>query len=220
MSYDPTWVEVLKAAVASGLSGVHTCLPGSVLNYDPETQTAKVQIMLSEFDSPIAPLEGVPVRFPRFGNFRIVGPVPPGQEVDLHFYEIDPSRWEETGKISQPNILRRHGLFAFAVLGAASKPNALPATPDDLRLGLADGTIDIVITPEAILLGDATATDFVSTALKVAAALAALKAAVDAAEIVETGASGLGGMAALKAALDTATWPTAFSTAATKVKAI
>lgn len=62
-------------------------LPGEIVEWDPKTQTAKIQPLykkrLNGEPTMLPELEDVPVRFPRIGGFVITMPVKAGDKVTL-----------------------------------------------------------------------------------------------------------------------------------------
>lgn len=71
---------VIQQGIRNYMKDVHTCLPGKIVSFDPEKQTAEVQLLISrQFKTgdpqPLPKLINVPVRFPRAGGFNITFPV-------------------------------------------------------------------------------------------------------------------------------------------------
>ncbi len=154
---EPSTEEVILAAVKAGLAQVHTQLPGIVKSYDAATKTASVEPAVFT-ENPRAPIPGVPVKFPSGGGYRLVWPLQAGDEVTLHFYELDPTRFRVTGEAGKAQVKRRHGQFCFATPGDESVPGLADINAgDDARFGRSDGSVDIVVTPSQVLLGSAAA---------------------------------------------------------------
>lgn len=176
---DPSLLEVMRAVIAAELREVHTTLPGVVTAYDPVTQRAHVQPVIRAVepdgtfaDRPVIP--HVPVRFPYGKGFTLIWPLEPGDHVDLHFVDDDPSAWRNTGQMSDPLFLARHGMFAYATPGCrpdGKNPNADgAASATRLVIGREGGSLQIRIDSTNIELGKAP-TDYVALASKVDARL-------------------------------------------------
>ena len=84
--------EALKQEIFHSL---HCALPGNVISFDPETQTAAIQ------------------------------PAVTGDACLVVFSDVDIDRWFETGEASAPNSPRRHSLsdgFAFVGFRIPASP--------------------------------------------------------------------------------------------------
>ena len=103
----PTERDALKRDFFSSL---HCALPGKVLSFDAETQTAEIQPAVKLGSLTYPPLSGVPVFMP------VPFEVNPGDACLVVFADIDIDSWLETGEASVPKSARRHSLsdgFAF-----------------------------------------------------------------------------------------------------------
>ena len=103
----PAEREALKQDFFSSL---HCALPGNIVSYDSEKQTAEIQpaVKLGSMTYPI--LSDVPVFMP------VPFEVNPGDACLVIFADIDIDNWFQTGEASVPNSARRHSLsdgFAF-----------------------------------------------------------------------------------------------------------
>ena len=99
--------EALKQEIFSSL---HCALPGTVVSYDAERQTADVQpaVKLGSMNYPV--LSDVPVFMP------VSFEVNPGDPCLVIFADIDIDAWLETGEPQEPKSARKHSLsdgFAF-----------------------------------------------------------------------------------------------------------
>jgi hypothetical protein len=149
----PSEAEVLRAAMEAAVKTVMTSLPGKVVNYDPDTKLATVEPMVHN-GNPIPPIPDVPVKWPRFGGYRLVGPLNAGDEVTIHFYKWDPSRFRVSGERAQSNVVRDAGLYAIAVPGSESEGDAYDGGGDGfLHIGQDDASIEIIVTPNQVRLG-------------------------------------------------------------------
>ena len=89
---------------------LHCALPGNVVSFDPETQTAEVQpaVKLGSMHWPL--LSDVPVFMP------VPFAVHPGDACLVVFSDVDIDAWMENGEVQEPKSARKHSLsdgFAF-----------------------------------------------------------------------------------------------------------
>ena len=85
---------------------LHCALPGNIVSFDPDTQTASIQ--------PAVKLGSLP--YPILTDVPVFMPIPFGDACLVVFSDVDIDRWFETGEASAPNSPRRHSLsdgFAF-----------------------------------------------------------------------------------------------------------
>ncbi len=105
-SRQPSWPEVLDAATAAALRGVHTAMLGTIRSYDAAAQSASVELAVhlptaaGEF-AQVAPVEG-PVLWP--------GAWAAGDRCLVAFLEESAAKWLETGSVEAPDVQIRHGL--------------------------------------------------------------------------------------------------------------
>ena len=91
-------------------SSLHCALPGTVVSFDAERQTAEIQpaVKVGSMSYPI--LADEPVFMP------VPFEVHPGDACLVVFSDVDIDAWLETGEAAVPNSARRHSLsdgFAF-----------------------------------------------------------------------------------------------------------
>jgi hypothetical protein len=172
----------MEAAVKT----VMTSLPGKVVSYDPATKLATVEPMVHN-GNPIKPIPDVPVKWPRFGGYRLIGPLNVGDEVTLHFYKWDPSRFRVSGERSQSNAVREAGIYAIAVPGSETEGSAYNGGGGDgkLHLGIDNAVTEIKVDEDSITLKAATVnlvsdspSDAAALASKVNAALTKIQSAL------------------------------------------
>ncbi len=89
---------------------LHCALPGNVVSFDAEKQTAEIQpaVKVGSMSYPI--LADVPMFMP------VPFEVNPGDACLVVFSDVDIDTWLETGEAAVPNSARRHSLsdgFAF-----------------------------------------------------------------------------------------------------------
>lgn len=165
-----TQEEAHAAQIDGRLKDLHTCMPGIVASFDPDTQTASVQPAIkrifTEKGAVNLPLcVDVPVQFPGGGDFFLTFPVKPGDECMLHFSERCIDFWHANGGVQLPGEYRLHDLSdAMATVGINCQPRKIPvfnATDTELRSRAGDiritvkpnGTIEAVNPASSHVLG-------------------------------------------------------------------
>lgn len=154
-----TQEEAHAAQIEGRLKDLHTCLPGIIASFDPDTQTASVQPAIkrifTEKGAVNLPLcVDVPVAFPGGGDFFLTFPVKAGDECILMFSERAIDNWHASGGTQTPAEYRLHDLSdGIAIVGLNSQPHKLASlqmTGAELRtrsrstyIRLEDGTIFI-----------------------------------------------------------------------------
>ena len=120
----PTMSDVIKFAIENRLVDLHTCMPGTIVEYDPTTQKAKVQPQFQRRfrdgqTLPLPAIDNVPVRMPRAGKAFIHLPLKAGDPVTLHFHERSLDTWKQEGGSVDPGTeSRKHALSdAYAEVG-------------------------------------------------------------------------------------------------------
>jgi hypothetical protein len=127
-----------RVQIEGRLKNVHTMLPGIIISFDAEKQTAQVQPAIQRvFSAPgpdgnplgpvnLPPCVDVPVAFPGGGDFFLTFPVKPGDECILLFSERAIDYWYAYGGVQLPAEYRLHDLSdAVAVVGLNSQPRKL-----------------------------------------------------------------------------------------------
>ena len=98
---------------------LHCALPGNVVSFDPERQTAEIQpaVKIGLLSYPL--LSDVPVFMPVSFEVR------PGDACLVVFADVDIDHWLETGEASVPGSARRHSLSdGFAFVGFQAERSA------------------------------------------------------------------------------------------------
>lgn len=186
--------DVASAATRTALDGLHTCIPAIVQAYYTDNQTVDVlpvvrTALLDENGEPVYEdwpvIPNVPLGILKTNKFVIHIPVEEGDTVMLYFSEADFGIWRDTGQVSNPSDLRRHGVgYPVAVpcivtntqaKGWVSKTNS----GTKIIIGSTTTVSEVQIDESFIQLGHA-ATDFVALASKVDSALTAIQTAFDA----------------------------------------
>lgn len=157
--------------------GLYTNLPGEIVEYDPKTQMAVVQPLITDSDNlRMPPVDRVPVIFPSGGGAVMSFPIKKGEKCWISYSMFPISEWLGTdGK--QPikkNLSRSHHInecVAYVGLGTA-KSNYQPH-PDKVmvRNGKTMMTLDdngtVEITGKLIVSDTITGKDFISSAINV-----------------------------------------------------
>jgi hypothetical protein len=133
MTEQGDWAETIRGAIARSLDGVHTSIPAKVKSYDAALQQVAVEPVIKGMPA----MQDVPVAWPRGGGFFVHLPLAAGDHVLLVFCEQDFSPWRLSGNAMAPAILRRHGLFSYAVPGAS--PTIAPLATASTLTGAAIG---------------------------------------------------------------------------------
>lgn len=155
-------------------------MPGIVQTYYPEDRTADVQIAVKNFlptidesgtdtdfafeDFGIVPR--MPIAWPRFGGFAIIGRLNLGDEVTCIFYDLPVGDFRATGQVSAPTRLERHGMDGIAMpCSIADTHPVIDAAPaaGEMVVGLDGDPAQIHISAGTIKLGSA-ATSFAAKA--------------------------------------------------------
>ena len=106
-SLSPAERDALKRDFFSSLQ---CALPGKILSFDAETQTAEIQPAVKLGSLTYPPLSGVPVFMP------VPFEVNPGDACLVIFADIDIDAWLSSGEAEEPLSARKHSLsdgFAF-----------------------------------------------------------------------------------------------------------
>lgn len=154
-----TQEEAHAAQIEGRLKDLHTCLPGIIASFYPDTQTASVQPAIkrifTEKGAVNLPLcVDVPVQFPGGGDFFLTFPVKPGDECMLHFSERCIDFWHTNGGVQLPGEYRLHDLSdAMATVGINSQPRKIGAfNIDGTELRTREGTTFVRVEQEKIVL--------------------------------------------------------------------
>ncbi|MEK8128657.1 Gp138 family membrane-puncturing spike protein [Paenibacillus filicis] len=155
--------EFYRRLLEGASSNIRVAIPGIVFEFDPNTQTASVQVAIREriidadlkqkwIEVPL--LLDVPIIIPRAGGFALTLPVKAGDECLVIFADMCMDAWFSSGGVQNQIERRRHDLSdGFAILGPWSQPRKLSnysQTAAQLRsedgqtvISLSPGKIDI-----------------------------------------------------------------------------
>lgn len=180
MAEPPDFSAVLEAYIAAGLAEVNKTTPARVSAYDADTQTCSVTPMVQVPDSlggyhQLPDLDGVKVAHIRGGGFMVAVPLTVGDFVLLIFQDQSTAEFHQTGAVSKPKDVRRHGLYAYALPCVFPDSKALAsASGTKLVIGKDGSDARIEFDGTTVAVGPG-ATDAAALASKVDAALADLK---------------------------------------------
>lgn len=151
--------EAASAQIEGRLKDLHTMMPGIIVSFDPDKQTAVVQPAIKRIFTERGAVNlpvcvDVPVAFPGGGEFWLTFPVQAGDECILQFSERAIDNWYASGGAQAPAEYRLHDLSdGIAQVGLNSQPKKLEdlqMTGAELRtrsrstyIRLEDGTIYI-----------------------------------------------------------------------------
>ena len=126
--------RLLRESFEYNMTNVHTCFPGTVVKYDPDTRRADIQPSLKRkmpegkfMDFPVLP--DIPIQFPGTKNCTIHFPLEKDDEVSVHVMERSTDVWRDSGGAGiEDKDPRRFNLQdCFAVPGL--QPKDFPGTP-------------------------------------------------------------------------------------------
>lgn len=163
---DPSLLDALTVWLENRLADVHTILPGKVVAFYPDSQSADVQPLLKRTirlpgeDPKVIEYPQVtkaPVVYPRGAGWRITWPLKAGDLVLVAVGERSLDRWlSGDGAAVAPGDPRKHDLSDAVVLaGLAPYGSAIPDIgTEDLVLGREDASSELRLKPDGtILLG-------------------------------------------------------------------
>ncbi len=164
---DWTLEELFEHMRDAHANELHTATPARVDSYDVATQTATVTPMLKRtlptedgdtVSEALPSIHAVPVVFFRAGGYYIHSALAEGDTVLLIVLERDPSRWLQTGEVSETLDVRMHHLaHAVAIAGLFPNGERLSGLSNDsLELGRVGGPI-VKITSSEVQAGGAVA---------------------------------------------------------------
>lgn len=129
MTAQRTLTDLIKTTFREEMKKVGTSIPGHIISFDPETQTAQVQIGIvrvdingKRFNPP--PLIKCPVVLTGGSNFIIEHKIEPKDECLIIFSQRCIDGWVNSGGIANNPILRYHEFDdAIIIMGVRSQPN-------------------------------------------------------------------------------------------------
>lgn len=150
--------DVLRLSISGALAFVWTALPGEIVDFDEDLQTASVQptvqaeVRLPDGSASLVTMPlllDCPVYFPQGGQAVFTFPVSPGDECLAVFASRCIDSWWQSGGVQPPATFRMHNLSdGFAFAGFRSKPNKLSAfSTTKAQLRSLDGNTLVEIDP-------------------------------------------------------------------------
>jgi len=122
--------EAIRRAIENKTDNLRVAMPGTIVDFDADVQTATVQPLLKErvggqwLTLPL--LLDVPCFFPRAGGYCLTFPVKAGDECIVLFNDMCIDSWWQSGGIQAQAEIRRHDLSdAMCLLGITSVPQAV-----------------------------------------------------------------------------------------------
>lgn len=109
--------------------------PGIIHSFDAATQTAEIQLALTErikidgveSNEKVPLLVDVPIVIPQIKGYSLTFPIEVGDECLVIFSDTCFDAWFQSGGIQNQMDLRRHDLSdGFAIIGVKSQPNVIP----------------------------------------------------------------------------------------------
>ena len=140
---DPELAELIRRAIASERVDIQVSMPGIVVSYDAETETAEIQpaTRRARYNSDdeivaedIPPIQNVPVIWPSCAAFSFHGVLAPGDGVDLVFSTYSHAGYRNTGKLATPLDLRPQSL-SYPKAYPGFKPKSATGKDTDNSVG-------------------------------------------------------------------------------------
>jgi hypothetical protein len=152
--------EPLRKGLENLGAGLRVAIPGIIVSFDSEKQTARVQVAIREKIrqgtnlswETVPILLDVPILIPRAGGYALTLPVTSGDECLVIFGDCCIDAWWQSGGVQNQVEKRRHDLSdGFAVLGIWSQPHVLSDyATDAAQLRNEDGTAYIELKGDAV----------------------------------------------------------------------
>ena len=122
--------ECLRRAIENKLDNFRVAMPGKIIDFDEEVQTATIKPLIKEYVrgkwESLPMLPDVPCFFPRAGGYCLTFPVKPGDECLIIFNDMCLDSWWQSGDEQTQLETRRHDLSdAMCLLGITSVPKAV-----------------------------------------------------------------------------------------------
>lgn len=158
MATTPSFTTAIQSIVQRIVYGIHTSLPGRVLDYDASKQTATVQPMLKALAGlpsavkqlvDLPPIPNVPVSWPGGGGHGMHAPLAEGDQVLLVFCEHSIDRWQasngenpvDAGDYNRGTLA---GAVALPLIRTASQAWDSLSAGSGVRVGSDSGSFDAV----------------------------------------------------------------------------
>jgi hypothetical protein len=167
-----TLTEMVESTVSEILKDVGTSIPGHVLEFDEDSQSAKIQVGVERINRDgktfvLEPIVNVHVHFPG-GDYCVEYEINKGNEGVILVCQRCIDGWKEQGGVAGQPILRKLDIQdALFIPGIRSKPNALSSFANDgIRLRNKDASEYVWLKSSGIEIKTGGDVDIISTALK------------------------------------------------------
>lgn len=174
---NPLLDQFAKTLMEATKGGIHTIIPAEIVSYDPDKQTAEVQITVrsrrldksteesvSYLPKPIA---NVPVQFPSAAGFSFTWPLAPRDKVTLLVADRSISEWKATGQQDNDPIIKHRFNLSDAICLPGLISPADPLTKAYSDKVYINSTHPFIIDCHDIRLSGPNPTDFVALSDKV-----------------------------------------------------
>ena len=158
---EPTLAGLFELAKDNIMSELRCVMPGEIVSFNPEEQTAEARIMMQRrkggeileypmlVDCPCVVLGG--------GDSRITFPIKAGDGCIVLFADRDIDSWYAEGKAMPPRTNRRHSISdAFILVGIRHRKNKISDYYAD-GMEIRQGDFYLRFMPESIMATDGTA---------------------------------------------------------------
>lgn len=152
-----TLEDVLASWSRRAQSEVNVSLPGVVLDYDADTQTATVKPVVREafedddeevYVTEFEPIPQVPVCHWRGGGYTLHAPLEAGDFVTLVVMDRSIDEFMSTGNTDNiPQVLRRFDWSDAVAIPMPPAPMPISGLGDDMFMGREDGAAGVRISP-------------------------------------------------------------------------
>jgi len=152
----------IEAAIADFQRYLHTGMPGQVVSWNSDKQTATIRpmVVFVDVDDEIIVIPDLPdvlVQYPGGGGVYLTFPINPGDECFIHFSSRCIDSWWDTGNLGEVLSTRLHDLSdGFAAFGYSSRPNVVPNPDKDaiaIRTKSGAAFVKVTISGEVIIDG-------------------------------------------------------------------
>lgn len=162
------FLTMLKGLQPRLLWDLMICLPGKVIDYDPDFQRAVVECGIQRHEGngefkTLPEIRHVPVQFSGSANWSVFHELPEGTEGLIHFSQRSVDYWLEQGGPAQPLDARMFDATdAFFAPGYRSRATCISGLPTEgigmsnasgaVRLHLTDAGIDLTVGGQTLSL--------------------------------------------------------------------
>lgn len=153
MIQTPTLEAVIQEAMEARILGLHTMMPGVVVDVDYSTGSCTVQPSLQRLGADGNPatlpnISNCPIGFYRAGNAAVYLPIKPGAKVEIRFCERSIDLWLTQGGTVSPADKRKHHLSDAVVYPGLYDRSDPPEDADPDNLIIINGDAMIAMSPD------------------------------------------------------------------------